>query len=174
MVLDLRDEEAVRGAFAHVQANLKKHHPGARFDGVRVARMAPAGVDMFVGGRRDPSFGPVVTFGLGGIYVEVFRDVQSALCPAPRQELAERLQQLRSLALLEGARGQGRGDVDSFLDVVERVSHLMAELPVEELDVNPVRVPADGSPALALDARMRLRPREPLQPASRSIEKTLT
>jgi acetate---CoA ligase (ADP-forming) len=175
VALDLRDESAVRKAFAEVQTNLKRHKPDARFEGVRVARMAPAGVDMFVGGRRDPSFGPVVTFGLGGIFVEVFRDVQNALCPAPRAELEDGIARLRSRALLDGARGQGRGDVNSFLDVIERVSHLMAELPIEELDLNPVRVPLGGSPALALDARMRLSlPEEPLQTAQRRIEKTPT
>jgi acetyltransferase len=156
VALGIRDGDGVHQAYDRIRADLARLRPGARFEGVHVASMAPAGHDMFVGGQRDPSFGPVVTFGLGGIYVEVFRDVQSALCPAPRQEIAERLQQLRSFGMLTGARGQGRAHVDSFVDIIERVSLLMAGLDVTELDLNPVRVPLDGSPALALDARMRL------------------
>jgi acetate---CoA ligase (ADP-forming) len=156
VALGLRDEGELRSAFARLRENLARARPGAAFEGATVARMARPGHDLFVGGSRDPSFGPIVYFGYGGIYVEVFRDVQSSLCPCPREEIVEKLRRLRCAPALEGARGRSRGDLEGFVDVVERVSWIMAELPeVEELDLNPTRMPEDGSPVQVLDVRLR-------------------
>jgi len=158
-MLGLRDDDSVRRAFGVVQENLRRARPGARFEGVRLSPMAGPGTDMFVGARRDPSFGPVVTFGLGGIYVEVFRDVQHVLCPANRAEIGAKLERLACHPMLRGARGQPALDASGYVDLIERVSHLAAALPrVEELDLNPVRLPADGSSPQVLDARLRLGP----------------
>jgi acetyltransferase len=159
VMLGLRDDDSVRRAFGVVQENLRRARPGARFEGVRLSPMAGPGTDMFVGARRDPSFGPVVTFGLGGIYVEVFRDVQHVLCPANRAEIGAKLERLACHPMLRGARGQPALDASGYVDLIERVSHLAAALPrVEELDLNPVRLPADGSSPQVLDARLRLGP----------------
>jgi hypothetical protein len=102
---------AVRDAFAALRDNLYRYNAGARFDGVRVARQAKDGSDMFIGGKYDPSFGPVVFFGYGGIYVEVFADTASVLCPAGAGEIEEKLRLLKSCRILQGGRYCGlRGD----------------------------------------------------------------
>ncbi|MCK7473718.1 MAG: acetate--CoA ligase family protein [Rhodopseudomonas palustris] len=84
-----------------------------------------------------PSFGPVVFFGMGGVFIEIFRDVAAALCPTTPHEVRIKLEKPRSTAMLKGYRGQGAYDVDAFVDCVVRVSHLMSSFPaIGELDVN--------------------------------------
>ncbi|TAL30190.1 MAG: hypothetical protein EPN93_20415 [Spirochaetes bacterium] len=149
--------KAAKEAFGTIRSNLERYKPGARFDGVRVMPMAGPGYDMFIGGTHDASFGPVVFFGYGGIYIEVFRDTANVLCPARPEEVARKLAKLRSAKILGGMRGKPRADVDSFVDMIVRVSHLLADFPsIKELDLNPVRLPEDGSRAIALDARIRI------------------
>ncbi len=150
-------EAEVAETFETIRKNLGKYRSGARFDGVRVQRMAPEGYDMFVGGKNDPSFGAVLLFGLGGIYVEVFLDVGNALCPADASTIYERLERLKFFPVLRGMRGKPAGDVSAFVDLAVRVSHLLAAFPqIQELDINPVRVFPEGKGVLALDARARI------------------
>ncbi len=157
VILGLAESGAVTAAFATIRDNLADYRKEARFEGVRVMKMAPPGHDMFVGGRVDEAFGPMVFFGYGGIYVEVFNDTGRALCPSSHEEIGRKLEKLRSHALLEGARGQKRSDIAAYIDLIVRVSWLLADFPeISELDLNPVRVLGDGSGALALDARARI------------------
>ncbi len=154
VILGLADSGAVTGAFETIRASLAACRPNARFEGVRVMRMASPGHDMFAGGRVDEVFGPVVFFGYGGIYIEVFNDTGRALCPSSHEEIGKKLEKLRSYALLEGARGQRRGDIEAYIDLIVRISWLLTDFPeISELDLNPVRVLGDGSGVLALDAR---------------------
>ncbi len=157
VMVGLRDDEAVKKGFETIRKNLSAYKKDARFDGVRVVKMADDGYDMFIGGRQDPSFGPVIFFGFGGIYIEVFRDVKLLLCPAGREEITEKIKELKSYSVLTGARGKQAGNIDAYIAMIERVSHLLARFPeIQELDVNPVRILADGSGAVALDARIRI------------------
>ncbi len=157
VILDVRDDGGVASAFDSIKKGLASYRHDARFGGVRVMKMAGDGHDMFIGGKQDDSFGPVIFFGYGGIYIEVFRDVRLLLCPAGRDEVAAKLEELRSFALLKGARGRAPADIASYVDMICRVSHLMAAFPrIRELDLNPVRLPFDGSGACALDARARI------------------
>ena len=153
----LKDEEAVVNAFASIRNNLFAYKRDAAFQGVRVSAMAGPGHDMFVGGLMDESFGPVVAFGYGGIYIEVFHDIERALCPTCHDEVALKLERLKCQAILKGSRGQGASDIAAFTDVVARVACLLADFPqIKELDLNPVRVFAVGGGALALDARINI------------------
>jgi acyl-CoA synthetase (NDP forming) len=112
---------------------------------------------MFIGGKFDESFGPVVFFGYGGIYIEVFHDTANVLCPANTNEIEAKVKKLKSYKILQGARGKGVGDIDGYVDMIERVTHLLHRFPqIRELDINPVRVLADGSGVVALDARLRI------------------
>jgi len=155
VLLGLRDGAEVEAGFLSVRRNLLAALPQARFEGVRLAEMAEEGYDLFVGGRRDPSFGPVLTFGYGGIYVEVFRDVQHVLCPTTAEEVRERLARLGTAPILRGLRGKPAGDIEAFVEAVVRVSALMAACPtLLELDINPLRVLPEGKGVIALDARM--------------------
>jgi len=157
VLLDLKNEEEVAEGFAIIRTNLREYNPSARFDGVRIQPLAAEGYDMFVGGKEDPSFGPVIFFGLGGIYVEVFKDIASVICPAKKEIIAEKLQNLRSVKILTGLRGKETGDIDAFIDLTFKISQLLADFPsIKELDINPVRVFPTGRGAIALDARMRL------------------
>jgi len=155
VLVGLRSDEDVVRAFGTIGANLSAYAPGAQFDGVRVMQMAGSGYDMFVGGRVDDAFGPVVFFGYGGIYVEIFNDTDRALCPTSHAEIAAKLARLKSYPMLEGVRGQEKGDIETFTDLIVRVSWLLADFPrILELDINPVRVLGAG--VLALDARARI------------------
>jgi len=144
----------VEEAFDQIRANLRSYKQEARFEGVRLQPMAPDGYDLFIGGKFDPSFGPLVYFGLGGIYIELFRDVACTLCPADAPKVRQQLNKLKAHRLLKGMRGQAPGDLSAFVDLVVRVSRLLADFPaIRELDLNPVRVFAEGCGVLALDAR---------------------
>ncbi len=157
VVLDIRDGEGVRDNFRAIRSNLMSFNERARFEGIRLQQMAPDGYDMFVGGKNDASFGQVVFFGMGGIYIEVFRDVANTLCPAGRQDIRSRLERLKSFSVLRGLRGRSGGDVEAFIDLVARVSYALAQYPqIQEMDINPVRVFSQGAGVMALDARMRI------------------
>lgn len=158
VILDIDGPEQAKQAFDKIRKNLFSRSRKARFDGVRITAMAPAGADMFIGARHDPSFGPVVFFGMGGVFIELFKDVQTVLCPTSHAEVKEKLERLRSSSLLGGYRGSAPSDVDAFVDAVVRVSYLMHTCQgIEELDINPIRVFPKGQGALALDARMRIK-----------------
>jgi acetyltransferase len=155
--LGIGSDEEVRAAFAELAANLSAFNTSARFAGIRVTAMAGPGHDMFVGGTHDDSFGPVVVFGYGGIYIEVFNDTQRALCPTSHAEVAAKLKTLKSYRILAGTRGRTAVDSAAYVDLIVRVACLLADFPeIRELDLNPVRILEDGSGVLALDARARV------------------
>ncbi|MDD2463929.1 MAG: acetate--CoA ligase family protein [Desulfobulbus sp.] len=157
VLLGINNREQVEAGFAQIQTNLAQYAPGARLDGVRVVAMAGEGHDLFIGGLQDPSFGPVVFFGYGGILLEVLSDVERVLCPSSQEEIREKLQRLQAWRLLSGIRGQAAVAPDPFIETVCNLSQLLVEFPaIEEIDINPVRVGFDGR-VLALDARMRLK-----------------
>lgn len=147
--------EAIQG-FATIRENLEQFHPGARFDGVRVMAMAAEGQDLFIGGLQDPSFGPVVFFGAGGIAVEIFKDVERAICPSSTAEILEKLKKLQSWRMLTGWRGRPPIDPLPLARTIANIAQLLADCPeIVELDINPVRIFPQGT-VLALDARMRI------------------
>ncbi|HEX2966544.1 MAG TPA: acetate--CoA ligase family protein [Syntrophorhabdaceae bacterium] len=157
VLLGLKDEDAARKAFGSIRKNLTAYRKDARFEGVTIQRMADDGYDMFIGGKFDASFGPTIVFGFGGIYVEVFKDVCTCLCPAQPDLVRKKIESLKSFKILKGARGMKPADVNGYIDAIVRVSWLMAEFPeIKELDINPLRLFNDGSGVCALDARMRI------------------
>ncbi len=155
VMVGIKDEDEVRRCFAQIRRNLHEYKQGARFEGVRIQKMAEEGYDMFIGGKFDRSFGPAVVFGFGGIYVEVFRDIQTCLCPVDADVVKKKVESLKSCAILKGARGGNPADIDAYVDTIARVSWILAEFPeIEELDINPLRLFKDRSGVCALDARM--------------------
>jgi len=148
VALGLEDADAVRAAFTRMV------RPGER---AFVQRMAPAGLEVIVGAQRDPQFGPLVMFGMGGVYVEVLRDVAFRLAPLSEKEAQEMVAETAAGRLLNGVRGQPPGDVDAVADVLVRVGRLMADLPeVTEIDLNPLIVGPAGEGAWAVDVRIVL------------------
>ncbi|HID88508.1 MAG TPA: CoA-binding protein [Anaerolineae bacterium] len=148
VALGLEDEDAVREAFARMV------QPGEKGF---VQRMAPSGLEVIVGAQRDPQFGPLVMFGLGGVYVEVFRDVAFRLAPLSESEAREMVGETAAGRLLAGVRGQPPGDIDAVVDVLVRLGRLMAEMDeVAEVDLNPLIVGPAGEGAWAVDVRVVL------------------
>jgi len=157
VLLGISNAESAAAGFNTIRQNLHDFNPEALFCGVRIQEMATDGYDMFIGGRQDPSFGPVVFFGMGGIYVEALRDIANAICPVRPESVEERLNRLQSTSILTGLRGKKAADRKAFVDLVVRTSHLLTDFPsIKELDINPARVFPGGSGAMALDVRMRL------------------
>ncbi len=155
--LGVTDGNEARKVFAQIRKNLETYRKGARFEGVRIQKMADEGYDMFIGGKFDQSFGPAVVFGFGGIYVEVFKDVCTSMCPVEPDLVRKKIESLKSFKILKGARGMPPADVNGYVDAIVRVSWLLAEFPeIKELDINPVRLFKDGSGVCALDARIRI------------------
>lgn len=157
VALGLQGEAAVRAAYRRILADVQRHVPGLQVEGVIVAPMLGEGVELIVGARRDPVFGPVVMVGAGGIHAEVLRDVAIAVLPLAPGEAAALTRSLRVWPLLDGARGRPPADVDALARVVEAVATVMLDHPaIQELEINPVRVLARGQGAWPLDALMVL------------------
>ncbi len=125
-------------------------------EGVLIEEMAPQGTEVIVGGVIDAQFGPVVMFGLGGVFVELYKDVAFGLAPLSREAALGLVRQVKGSKLLEGYRGRPAVDLDSLLNVIVRISEIMATGLIEEIDLNPVALYPDG--ALVLDAKMTARP----------------
>lgn len=149
--LNLRDAEAVGQAYDLIMAAAAREAPGVDIDGVSIQKMAPPGVEMIIGARQDPQFGPVVVYGFGGTLVEVLRDVAVSLAPVGEREVRHALDGLRLRPLLDGVRGAPPCDIGHFVDLVVRTSELAADLAQEiaEVDINPVILHAEGG--LAVD-----------------------
>lgn len=150
--LRLQDARAVQVAFQRVVANARRNHPDARIDGVVVQQMVSRGIEMVLGARIDPHFGPLVIVGLGGVLVEVLRDTAVRLAPVQVWEAREMLASLRGFKLLDGYRGSIKADLDALARAVARFSELVADNAslLQEVDVNPLVV--DGASCICIDA----------------------
>ena len=159
VVLGLQDGDAIRAAFVDILAKVQAHRPTAAIEGVLVTPMAPAGIEMILGVHRDPTFGPMLMAGLGGIFVEVLGDVAFAPLPVDGDAAHEMLDQLNGRALFDGMRGQPAADIDALVAVMRALSHFAADQAdmIAEIDLNPVRVHPVGDGVTILDALIVLR-----------------
>lgn len=151
----LQDAGQVREAWRGIMASVALHRPDAAIDGLLIEKMAPrGGLELMVGVTRDPVFGHVMTFGLGGIYVEILRDVTRRLLPLGADDAAEMIREMRCFPLLAGARGRPPADVEALEALLLRISAFVVQNAdkIEEMDLNPVWVGAVGEGALPLDA----------------------
>ena len=140
--------------FAELEDAARVHAGDAGYDGVIVQELAPDGEEVIVGLTNDPQFGPVVLFGLGGIFVEVLKDVSMRVAPLTRADAEAMIREVRGFPLLDGARGRPKADLDALAQLLLNVSRLGMDLRerIAELDLNPVRVRATGEGLIALDA----------------------
>ncbi len=158
VVLDLKDDEGVRTAFATIQKNLHDRGQLAEMAGVLVQSMVHSGVEVIVGVTRDPSFGPLVMFGLGGVQVELLKDVTFRVTPLTDLDAKQMLEGVRGAKLLDGYRGAPAGDKSALQEVLLRLSQLAGDHPaIQEMDLNPLRVMEPGRGCIALDARIGVR-----------------
>nr|HMN63202.1 acetate--CoA ligase family protein [Anaerolinea sp.] len=155
--LNLEGEAMVRSVFREMMSSIGASHPDAHLEGVLLERMAPKGVEVIVGMRRDPSFGPLIMFGLGGIYVELFNDVSFRIAPVSQEEARAMIFETRAGKLLTGYRGQPVADIDALVACIQNVSRLSLDFPeIEEAEINPLLVFPAGEGAVALDGRVIL------------------
>jgi len=154
VLLDLKTRAAVRRGFATLMARAAKRAPQAAIDGVLVAPMLSGHIETIIGVKRDPLFGPVVMFGLGGIHVEVLKDATFRLPPFDEAEARRMIAEIRGHALLEGARGNRPADIEALARALAAVSRFAtaAGEALESLDINPFAVLPKGRGAMALDA----------------------
>ena len=148
---------AMRTAWSQMQKTLAAKAAGARVEGFDVESMVTGGKEVLVGLQRDPGFGPVVVFGLGGIYVEVLKDVTFRLAPLRPLSAQHMVASVRAFPLLQGVRGEAPSDLPALYEVLLRVSQMAIEVPeVAELDINPLIVRPSGQGVVAVDARVVL------------------
>ncbi|WP_435594513.1 acetate--CoA ligase family protein [Streptomyces panacea] len=162
----------VRSAFTTIVSNARKYDPKARILGVQVQQMVPAGTEILIGTVTDPTFGKVVAFGLGGVLVEVLKDVTFRLAPATKDDALSMLDGIRAAEILRGVRGGAAVDRDALADLVVRVSQLAADFPgIAEVDLNPVFASENG--VMAADVRILLTDEVPVARRTYSREEIL-
>jgi acyl-CoA synthetase (NDP forming) len=150
VVLNIRDLSEVERVYGKMNTLGR-----GGFSGVLVQKMIPDGKEVILGAKRDPSFGPVVLFGLGGIYVEVFKESSLRVAPINRAEAEEMISELKTASILKGIRGERPLDIEALVENLLRLSQLMRDFPeIEGMDINPVKVLEKG--AVAVDARILL------------------
>ena len=155
VTLGLKDAKAVRKAYKEMIERVSAAAPNAKIAGVAIQNMAPQGIEVIVGATTDPQFGPVMMFGLGGVFVEVLKDVAFRIVPLEPRDAAQMVREIRGLPVLQGARGAQPTDLPALEALIVKVSQFMAAHPeVAELDLNPVFAYPNG--ALAVDARIVL------------------
>jgi acyl-CoA synthetase (NDP forming) len=153
--LGLANATQVGKAYSEIVASIRKAFPRAVIDGVSVQKMAPPGVEVIVGMSKDAQFGPVLMFGLGGILVEVLKDVSFRIVPVSQRDAAEMIREIKGYPVLEGYRGQKPASISALERLIVKVSQFVEKNPqIKELDLNPVFAYHDK--AVAVDARVVL------------------
>lgn len=161
IVLNVISEDEVHRAYQYILKNAHKSSPDAEIDGIYVQKMVTGGEEVILGIKRDPSFGPVVMFGLGGTYVEVFHDVSFRVAPFGPGTADAMIHETTAYNLLSGIRGKSPRDVSALSDALQRLAQLAVDFPmIQELDINPFIVLDDGEGGFAADARIMLSKQE--------------
>jgi acetyltransferase len=156
--LGLGSPEAVRDAYDLMMLRIRERLPKARIEGVYIEKMSARGREVILGMTRDPQFGPMLMFGLGGIFVEVMKDVTFNIAPITNDEAMRMLESTKSFALLKGVRGQARVDIAAIAASMQRISQLVTDFPqIVEMDINPFIVGEVGKGSVAADARFTLK-----------------
>jgi acetate---CoA ligase (ADP-forming) len=158
--LNLRNSQSLASAFAEMMARVRNSYPHIQPEGVLVQPMIAGGWELILGGRQDKQFGPVVMVGLGGIFTEFFEEVAVRVAPISRQEALEMIMSLRGSQVLLGVRGHKPADIKQVVEATLVLAQLITEFPeIQEVDINPLKVFAEGEGCRALDARIILNKR---------------
>lgn len=155
VVLGLNTLDELEDGFSRILKNVETQCPDVKIVGILVQEMAPSSTEVIIGATRDPQFGPTVMFGVGGIMVEILKDVSFRVAPLTAEEAEEMVRDIRSFKILEGARGMPKSDLDAITEIVMKISEIMIDYPeIASIDLNPVLVYESG--AIAVDARFIL------------------
>ncbi len=155
VVLNLKNADEVKAAYESILGNVKRNKPDANIVGISVQEMAPQSTEVIVGAIKDPQFGPALMFGLGGIFVEVLKDITFRIAPITESDAKEMITEVKAYPILKGYRGQPPADVEAIVDILLKTSKLvMDHSEIKELDFNPIMVYEKG--AKTVDARIIL------------------
>ena len=153
VVLNIKSAAEAMNAYSSILKNVRRFNKNAAIVGVYVQKMAPSSHEFVVGATRDPQFGPTVMFGLGGIYVEIFKDVSFRLAPLSKEEALEMIDETKSSKLLEGFRGEKPLDRESAAEVIQQIGNMMNDISeIESIDLNPLFIYPKG--VIAPDVRI--------------------
>jgi acetyltransferase len=157
VVLNVNSIEEVRNTYFTMMEQVLKVKPEARIKGIQISKMILSGEEVILGIKRDPSFGPVIMFGLGGLYVEVFRDVSFRVAPVDDIIADSMIKEIKSFKILDGIRGRVRSDIPAIRECLLRLSQLALDCPqIKELDINPLIVLEETKGCYVADARIML------------------
>ena len=155
VILNLNSPSEVKTAYNRILENVKKYKPNAKIVGILVQEMAPQSTEVIVGATKDPQFGPALMFGLGGIFVEVLKDVTFRIAPISESDAKEMITEVKAYPILRGYRGQPPADTEAIVKILLNTSRLVMEhQEIKELDFNPIMVYEKG--AKTVDARIIL------------------
>ena len=157
VALNLENAEQLKKAYKNMMDHIAKVLPDAEVTGVLVRGMIPAGHEVILGAKRDAVFGPTLMFGLGGLFVETFKDVTFALAPVDQGIASRMVRQIKAIGLLKGARGAEPADIAAIEQSLRRLGQLISDFErIRELDINPLIVAPAGQGAAVADVRIRL------------------
>jgi 4-hydroxybutyrate---CoA ligase (ADP-forming) len=155
--VNIKTEEEARDAFVQITKNAKQYDPNAEIKGILVQEMITGGKETIIGFKQEPGFGPVVMFGMGGIYVQFLKDVVFKVAPITDLEASGMISSIRTSQLLHGVRGEKPSDIKKLAECIQRISQLATDFPqIKELDLNPVVVFEEGKGCKVVDVRIGL------------------
>jgi acetyltransferase len=155
--IGLNNAAAVEDAFELMMLRIQRKKPAAQLRGVLIEKMILGGKEVILGMKKDSQFGPVIMFGLGGIFVEVLKDVVFGLAPITEEECRKMIEATRSYKILRGVRGEKPVDINAIVTALQRLSQLVMDFPeIEEVDINPLKAGAEGDGVFVVDARIIL------------------
>jgi acyl-CoA synthetase (NDP forming) len=153
--LNLNNMKEVKSAYDNITHRVNQQYPHAILHGVSVQKMLPPGTEVIIGTSKDPQFGPVIMFGLGGIFVEVLKDISFRIIPVDQRDAQEMISEIKGYLLLQGYRGKEPANIAALVEMILKISNLVEENPqIKELELNPIF--AYGDRAVAVDARILL------------------
>lgn len=153
--VNISGKDGVRAAYDEIMSNVKAYKPDAVIEGILLCEMLKPGLEAIIGMTKDVSFGPTLMFGLGGIFVEVLKDVSFRILPLTKADALEMIREIKGIKLLKGIRGEKPKDVEALAELLLKVAKMIEENPeIEELDINPCFVYEQG--VLPADARVML------------------
>ena len=158
VMLNLDSPQAVKEAFTEIMLKVRSKNPKAAIYGISVQEMVQGAKETIIGFTRDPQFGPLLMFGMGGIYVEILKDVTFRIAPICRREAMEMIREVKSYPILRGVRGEAPADVSALVDAILALAQLALDFPeIVEAEINPLLVKPVGQGCVAVDARLSIK-----------------
>lgn len=155
VALDLENRDEVMNAYQAIIRSCKAYQPHAMIEGVEIATMVSRGVEIIIGARRDATFGPIVMFGLGGVYVEVMKDIAFRAFPLGRREIMAMMKETRAYPLLLGVRGEAQKNIDGVIDAIIKLGTVIQQCRhISDIEINPLMVDEQGTDVTAVDVRI--------------------